>query len=499
MAAPRKHRTRQYPRENYTECVRAGPLRLNIAVIRSKYTESVDRLVNAGVIRPESKGWLISALDPFHDHTFEIEGLPDQYGGSTCVQLIKKQVQITAPTIMGPSGTWECMVWTAPTLDSRTAHLWTTNPQVSRQYPTNATGGLGTVNISKSVTEPGTTLMPGGGVVPWSQPFGWSTVCFSPTDDGNTFSLMRLVGGGFEVHNTTAELYKGGSVSVFSQPQASQQLANCAIYHDFVTSPTGVTQGAINKGRLPPASVADVISNTTAKSWNADYGAYVPFRLQTQEAGYGIVTSRPLILGYAEDSSSNAIHYNAYGTEWDHNVPATGFGRSDLPVRHQPMHTVGAFFSGLLPQATLTLDIRFFVEIAPTPSNQTLLSLARPSPPFDPVALEIYTRALGYLLPGCMVNENADGDWWKSVSGALKNLAPAASAFGPYGQIASLMMDAGSRIGDSIHTVRQTNKAKKKQKKDAQTSAQPKARPTVAPPSNSPNYNGKPSARQQQQ
>lgn len=396
---------------------------------------------------------------------------------------------ITAPAGIVAGQKWDAMIWTAPILDSRTAHPWSNNTQNFRQYPA-VTGGLGTLNVTKSINVPGASILPAGlNLAAWTPPLGWSSICISPTDGGNTFSLMRLVGGGYEVHDTTAELYKGGSVTVFAQPQASEQLANVVLAADFIGSPTTLVQGAVNKGRMPPCTLDEVVANTTAKSWEAQHGVYVPFRLQTQEAGYGLVSHRPLVLSYAEDSSTYSVYYNSYGVELDGNVPGVGYARADLPTRAQPMHTVGSFFTGLQPEAVLTLDIRFFVEIAPTPSNATLMSLASPSPSFDPVALELYTRALGEMLPGCMVGENSDGTWWDRISNALRKIAPVIQQAGPYGLAASQAANFGASIGDYVQTRRQ--EAKKDKKAKEEKAPPPAARKVMAAASSSAGY-GKP-------
>jgi len=419
-------------------------------------------------------------LDPFHDQQFEIQGLPDQYGGSTCVQLLKKQVQIVAPAGISATDKWEVMIHTWPMLDTEIIHQYDNNGQRFRQFKTSNIGGAGTVTITKSKTTPGRDLFPSGiaAGIAWSQPDLWSSIGVSPTDGGNSFSLMRLIGGGFEVHDTTPELYKGGSVTVFTQPQTTNAF-HVSMVNDQIAAPTVFVRGDVIVGREPPVNLNEVILNTTARTWEGKEGAYVPFRIQPTKADYTLADPRPLVLRYSENSADYSVFYNGIGVESDSSGDGIQF--SDTPNRRQDMHMVGAYFSGLAPEAVLTLDIRFFVEIAPTPSNATLLGLASPSPEYDPVALELYTRALGTMLPGCKVKDNASGDWWRVVSSALQTAAPIVSQLGPWGAAAGSAARVISNVGDMAQQARQ----KKKQQKELQETARKKV---MAPPSPSMNY-----------
>lgn len=454
-----------------------------LAALRSSYTKQIDALIKSGVIRPSSKGWLISALDPFHDKSFDIEGLPDQYGGSTCVQFIKKQVTITAPVGIAPGEKWDCHIFTAPILESTVAHPCLSNPSAVRQQQA-VTGGLGTVNVVKAVQTPGyPALLPNRAIFPFVPPDHWGMTCYSPADDGNNYSMMRLVGGGFEVKNTTASYYKSGSVTVYSQPQTSVHHSDMVCAIDY-TSPTVQHTLSVNKARLPPSTLDQAILNTNSTTWEAEHGVYVPFRLQTSEANYALGTNRPLLMAFAEDSVTYANEYAGYMSEVAANVNDSrgDLARSMQIIRHQPLHTVGAFFTGLMPEAVLTLDIRFFVEVAPTSANPSLLSLASPSPAFDPVALELYTRALGELLPGCMVAENASGEWWSRVSNALKFIAPLLSGLGPYGKLASVAVNSGAELGDIIKAQRQARKEREKNKPASANQKAKQAQPSSTEP-----------------
>jgi hypothetical protein len=150
-------------------------------------------------------------------------------------------------------------------------------------------------------------------------------------------------------------------------------------------------------------------------------------------------------------------------------TPTTYYIRADTPVRVTNHNTVGAYFTGLGPETVLTLDIRFIVEIAPTPNNQTLISLASPSAAFDPIALEMYTKAVAELPPGVMVKFNGSGKWWEIVKNVLSKASPLVANMGPYGAIASKVIDSVPKIEQTVLGLRDAAKEIKEARQNARS------------------------------
>lgn len=402
------------------------------------YSEHLQKLVATGQLKPSSIGWLTGSIDPFHDFSFDIEGLPDAFGGATVVQFVKQQLVVRAPAGLAPTDNWDVHIFTMPILDTETARSITYKPNFLGQDMTTAMA-LGTVTVNSGIS--GSVLLPD--TTTWVAPTGFSSVARSPTDFGNSFSMMRLVGGGFEVHNNTEELHKKGSVTVYSQPQ-SLQIGQGAVQIEGLPDNQQVPSNWF-VGRCPPQSLSQCVSNTNSRTWEAKEGCYVPFRIQADRGEYSLASSIPLVFPTVDNSADYASLYGGFCTECDvivtTGLPETRYVRSDTPVRISNTNTVGAYFTGLGPETVLTLDIRFIVEIAPTPNNQTLISLASPSAAFDPIALELYTKALAELPPGIMVKYNANGKWWETVKTVLKQVQPVVSGLGPYGAIAAKAID----------------------------------------------------------
>lgn len=404
----------------------------------------MEKLVQTGAIKPSSVGWLTGAIDPFHDYAYDIEGLPDAFGGSTVVQFIKQQVVITAPAGLGPNDNWDCHIFSLPLMDTETGRSVSYRTDYLLQDMTTPFA-MGTLCINSGVS--------GGVLVPdspaWVAPTAFRSIGRSPTDFGNSFSMMRLVGGGFEVHNNTEELHKKGSVTVYTQPQSLQ------LGQGLVAVEGDARQLFSNwfSGRCPPQTIAQAVSNTNARTWEAKEGCYVPFRLQADRGDYALATSIPVVFPTVDNSADYGSTYGGMITELDivaAAAPADAFLRADTPVRITNHNTVGAYFTGLGPETVLTLDIRFIVEIAPTPNNQTLISLASPSAAFDPVALELYTKAVAELPPGVMVKFNGNGKWWETVKNVLAKASPMIASMGPYGAIASKVIDSVPKIEETV-------------------------------------------------
>lgn len=458
MAAPSKVR-RTWMCIN-SDSVRSSyaPVYKPAAPTKSSY---LDTLVAGKAITTDSKDWLTGALDPFHDFNYSPEGLPDQYSGSTVVQFIKRKHTIVAPSTLADGQKWDCHIYTAPIMTSETALAALHNPGYIGVPNTSLTRGLGTLNVCRVVSDANTVYDSG------------NYANFSPCDNGNDFSMMRIIGGGFEVHNDTAELYKNGSITVYSQ--ASESCSR------FVTADRGLELdmvGVAQQARLPPVTIAEATSLVNARTWSALDGCYVPFILDVRQSEFQQATASPLILNKVDSSAAYGALTTALVTNFERvNAESTAL-RATSPLRSAGLETVGAYFTGLTKETVLTLDIRFIVEVAPTAANTTLTSLASPSSRYDPTALELYSRAVRELPPGVKVSMNAAGDWWRIVSSAIRLAAPIVSKMGPYGQAAAAAAQGIQAIGDRVLEQRLNKKIEKIEKAEKEKE---KNRNTVNP------------------
>lgn len=396
----------------------------------------------------DGRDWLTMALDPFHDLNVPVKGYPDELSTSTAMQTIRKIITIVKPTELADTDTWDCHIATIPLAD--TVHSWANsiaNPRGHYDLTGAATvATLGTVTVSKCKSD--------------QQTFPQDDTVFNYTDkrqiygysgtDTNNKSPSRLIAGGFEVHNATAELERQGSVTVYSMPNSMNQPSPCRI--------TGATGGVIGLSsarvaRMPPARPDLAAIMNDARTWKAADGVYVPFRLNTESEGFrlnarengafalttndsgaGDATTKFIVSNTEEDginvTASGAPTGDIINLRTMHgtstNVNGSYVAADELPgisgYKQAPIQTSGAYFSGLSAGTVLTLNIRYLLEVAPTAANPELLYTTSPSPLYDPRALETYTNIINRMPPGVPVDMNAKGDFWRLIKGVGKTV-----------------------------------------------------------------------------
>jgi len=413
------------------------------------------------------KEWLTLALDPFHDYNIPIAGMPDRTHIPTAVQFVKRKVSISAPQGLIGTQTWDCHIFSLPFLSTLV-----TKPSDEQPYvicaPTQVSNPLvsGTINVVKSKT--GNTTFPVTTAAQWEDQTT-SISAYSPTDD-NKKSQIRLIGGGFEVHNDTAELYKNGSVTCYSSTNDWSD-PSPALVGDGINRET---YGVAMKARYPPISSQEAALYTDAHTWSAKDGAYVPLRLDL-DCPYTKFRPRSQcvpVLQHKEDGLPSSITAKVVavtdiltaGGNQEFGFVGTESGSNGwLPA---PIETTGAFFSGLSPETVLTLDIRFICELAPTAANPAMLTMCSPSAEYDPQALNCYTHCLLSLPPGVPVGMNEKGDFWRmAVKTAKKGMAvasPLINMMGPEAGAIALLADAGLSVADTALNKKGKKKAPQK-------------------------------------
>jgi hypothetical protein len=133
---------------------------------------------------------------------------------------------------------------------------------------------------------------------------------------------------------------------------------------------------------------------------------------------------------------------------------------SNGPVRPFNFDAFGAYFSGLLDQATLNITVKYFIESFPPSDDPIYQPLTRPTTPYDPVVLEIYSRAMREQPVGVMVKENPLGEWFDSILSGIETIAPMLSGIPVIGSVASAAKPIASGIRKAMGTKTKKNKNK---------------------------------------
>jgi hypothetical protein len=174
---------------------------------------------------------------------------------------------------------------------------------------------------------------------------------------------------------------------------------------------------------LPPGSVDKALILPSSKQWDAKRGAYCVFTLSSGDVPLQSFDTRTRLYLANNNPTSSAIPALAQAIN-----PANSGGNMGAYLSR--FNTSGVYLTGLSPQTTLQVNVKFIVEAVPGQNNQ-LVTLAQPSPPYDPDALELYAHMTRHLPPGVPQDENPAGEWWKNVLGTIGELATSASAIHP--------------------------------------------------------------------
>jgi hypothetical protein len=415
-------------------------------------------LLTSKQLTKEGLNWLINATDPFHDEPLPVDGYPDLTTSSVLTQTLQLTTSVARPSTVPSTDLWDCHVFLNPC-----------SPPLGYKIP-----GTGLVSADPRFYLSGITA---NGDVTQFSPFIFSGVNAIGCPNGTnvfvasggqvaspalaipqTFAsgYFRLIACGFEVVNTTAELYKGGSVTCYKSPAYSQRCLTRTS-----TEPYQETTFCA----LPPGTQSDAALFPSSRTWGAADGCYIVCHLNDDDVPFvsNLPTSAAGLLLTSASSDLTTGTGNRLGylpIPCSNTIPRTSPMNSPLPF-----DISGAVFSGLNPNSTLQVTVKYMIERIPAISEPNLLVLTRPPCPFDPLAIEMYSRITTILPVACKVSDNPDGEFWASILDALSAIAPIvggafSSITGPIGPAIGAAVSAGSNLGSSA--IRQANAKKAK-------------------------------------
>jgi len=368
---------------------------------------------------------LLAAVDPFHDKPIEhLRGWPDLETGPSTIRHFKQ-----SSTIKAIDDGSSIMIFSHPILNVQTC-LSTTRRNSVIDTVTNGVSTNFTIAptsiYSLDAAQSQSAILPIAGTVQTSH-----SIPANYFGDGP----CRLIGHGIEVHDVTAEIQKQGTLTVFEVPQNVADREAILVRAQTVNAQSyGQTNQDICNLMRFPSSLAQIMTYPSTQQWEAKEGAYVVIPFSGHEnpalqAGYrtpfvNTAPSSVIDLPTAVNTSARAI-----GTYASGGVAGEPF--IFLANQFAPMHSRGIYLTGLNANPTYTITTNFFFESFPYAESE-LVSLARPSCPFDPKALALISIIMQQLPVGCPVNENPLGEWfWEAVETALPFLGGAASALFP--------------------------------------------------------------------
>lgn len=403
----------------------------------------LDMLQNEGGLTDAGRDFITVVLDPFHDKPQRIEGQPSYSRADTIVQCIKGTHDFSQTVGAGP---WDL-------------HISLLNQDVCDGIPiTNTTfrqcrrfgnmlstntfgstlGNFGPITSAQAASTgantwpnqagppnvltryrghgPTTAILDGGTPQEWTR------------DNNYMDGQHRIIAIGFEVINTTPLLYRGGSVTVYRQPQM-EETVYCNLY-DSVGAPTG-DYDDMAYSRAPPANVNEAMLLPDSRQWDAALGCYIVGTMQGEDNHFVKPVAKNRVYDGTEAHAANDARGVTYTgiqvaqrskPDW---VPTPGPGLS-TPLSMSPLNfaTSGAYFHNLPEQTVLTLNWRIIVERAPSVSESDLVVLTSPSPAYDELAWRFYSEARSAMPVGVPLNENFLGSWFKEAAHAALAAVP---------------------------------------------------------------------------
>jgi len=426
----------------------------------SRYLEKIGSKLG---LTKEGADWLTLAIDPFNDALDTCAGYPDGTGTKCIVEPIKETFTINAPPSIG-SLNWDCHItmlpWLLPITCGNSCQQYTTN-----FYAPGANEASLMINAWNVNVVPGDTQKALGGLMIQSQPSTfdnwnpfntWSSGNYMlqnvfPSPDVATGNF-RVIGAAFEVCNTTADLYKQGSCTIYRTPVASTQTANSGSIYISTTS-VQYPATVLNIDSWPVTSQAAFIAIDSVQHAAAD-GCYVVSSFNQSELPYCKFNSTQpfVVMGNPDGTEPNEVSaYNLMPTPYGGDNPGVTAAYGALGVQWTNMHMSGALFTGLSPGTTLQVNVKWIIEKFPSQNDSVLAPISHNSPDRDHVALEMYSHLVDNMPVGCKFDDNGFGDW---ISDALSTVAdyvaPVLSAI-PH----PLAQAAGAAINVARHVAKQ--------------------------------------------
>lgn len=348
------------------------------------------------------------ALDPFSDDLRDPVGMPDMEIGNSVCQHIKRTYTYTV----------------GAAAEDVNVFLDNIDCQVTLSANSTYVDGI-TIQGNYLADSPGLVFTRRGGVRIRKAAAGTQLTQDLDFDHGGVLALpgtftnngsCRVTAKALEIHNVSNKLVVGGAVTVYRATGDIPYLKDsCSVLRNQ-TTPTTICNSFIGKtASAVPETEADAVAYPGSQTWDAEDGCYIVGMpaAQTNEVSDSDGANTILITSGA----------SAAGKVWLNSVAANTVPRLIVgePKVFSPFFLTGAYFSGLPAGTQLKINVIYYVErfIQSTTASIDLVTMGRPSPYYDPAALELYAKTAQRAPVGTKAKNNADGDWIKNIADLL--------------------------------------------------------------------------------
>jgi hypothetical protein len=416
-------------------------------------------------VSDEDIAWFTKSLDPFHDVPVQhLQGYPDGANTNTIVQTVKQSFTIERNGNLATSKTWGFML----RMDDHQLKEDCVQAELIAQNVTLGTpfgvdypqyGGITEVQFTSTTNDP---LYAGLPNTAGSTNVIVNNVATS-TDPSYVKGRSRVIARGFEIHNTTAEIEKQGTITSFQMPST---LESESVYN-FVSGVSvaqnkeklkfkelqkvglpgnfkAIGQKTARLVQLPPDSVGNAVILPGSLQWEAKDGAMMVQKMNTTDNDFTYrdfssvillpdesefppttVTDSLIIYTPRPDlTTDSSVPYEIIeSSSWAHTGDALNDSAELLFETNKriPYQTIGLIASGLGDNSTFTVNWIEVIERCPTWSEKDLIVLATPSPKRCDSILRLYSLVANELPVAVPVSENGFGDWFCGVVDSVVN------------------------------------------------------------------------------
>lgn len=389
----------------------APELRMEVATKAESEISALSRAVGCS---QDGDAFIKQALDPFCDDLRDPVGMPDMEVGNSVVQHVKR--------------TYTYTVGASP----EDVHIFLDNLDTEVRLSENTSYVDGVpINGNFIADSLGATFTRRGGVRIRKGPVGSVLNQDNDFDHGNSIALpgaflangsTRVCAKAMEVHNVSNKLIMGGAVTVYrATGDIPYNKDGVGVVRNSVTPTTISNSFEFKACTAVPATEAEATVYPGSQTWEAADGCYIVAMpgAQTNEVSDATRDDATLVASGSSVANPTKSWINVVAAN---TVPRVIVGE---PKIFSPFFVSGAFFTGLPAGSQLKINVIYYLErfISANSASLDLVTMGKPSPYYDPAAMELYSKTAQHAPVGTKVKNNADGDW-------IKNIADLLSTFG---------------------------------------------------------------------
>lgn len=389
--------------------------------------------------------------DPYHDFNLQAVGYPDGKSLYSCIQRFQNRMTLKCPFTLAAGDTWGINIVTTGLHYQQNMAISSYSAGLIDQTAT-TTVACGPIHIIYThYDSTGTTKT----VI--RNAMGPPTAALA----GRELDRSRIVSLGFELTNTTAELYKEGSLTVY-RLNAIEDAFDGRLKYSNVTPTTAPWSG--NYIANIPLTEEAINSLPNVRTWEAGAGAYCVALPQANNAYSDPAGCNTLIQEYFLFGPTLTQSALVYPMILNATPPTAVMGATAL-------NNVGVITSKFKSaEQNFSLDFRMVLETE-TNGASPLIGFATKPPELDRAFLKLYKAMIPLIPPGVPVGFNDSGEWFRRILKIANSVLPIIASVLP--GHAKVIATAAVPVVSALNTIVQRREERKQQSSNPNNNQKP--------------------------